>query len=68
MQGQLTRRETMDLGKSIYWNDEVKIRIEGVSIQHDIPCKQPILAYFCLLACLSFNVMMVLCDDRRTST
>jgi hypothetical protein len=24
-----TRREAMDLGKSIYWNDEVKIRIEG---------------------------------------
>ena len=37
MQGQLTRRETMDLGKSIYWNDEVKIRIEGVSIHHDNP-------------------------------
>ena len=26
-----SRRETIDLGKSIYWNDEVKIRIEGVS-------------------------------------
>jgi hypothetical protein len=24
-----TRREALDLGKSIYWNDEVKIRIEG---------------------------------------
>lgn len=24
-----TRREGLDLGKSIYWNDEVKIRIEG---------------------------------------
>ena len=23
------RRENLDLGKSIYWNDEVKIRIEG---------------------------------------
>jgi hypothetical protein len=27
----MSRRETLDLGKSIYWNDEVKIRIEGVS-------------------------------------
>ena len=26
-----SRRETIDLGKSIYWNDEVKIKIEGVS-------------------------------------
>ncbi len=25
----ITRRETLDLGKSIYWNDEVKIRIEA---------------------------------------
>lgn len=27
----MTRRETIDLGKSIFWNDEVKIRIDGVS-------------------------------------
>lgn len=29
----MTKRETLDLGKSIYWNDEVKIRIEGVNKQ-----------------------------------
>lgn len=27
----MTKRDVLDLGKSIYWNDEVKIRIEGVS-------------------------------------
>lgn len=27
----MTKRDVLDLGKSIYWNDEVNIRIQGVS-------------------------------------
>lgn len=31
---QLTRRDALDLGKSIYWSDKVVIRIEGVSYSY----------------------------------